>query len=544
MGFAVLLGYFFAWIYNYGKLHKEPKDKPLRLTETLNIPIEFAANAGQNNGAAKRLEQEKACYETNFATKDSIVEKLLALFRSSLEKEERNILSVCYWVFNGEDFTLRLSNSPYRISENLFVPKSDKYFSKKEFNCSGADKIPMDVFQSENQVVYSMAGVAISGDGKLRGYITIDSADENAFSDEIFSELRGFANLTEKMLRILDLNFKLNRENSLFNGILKDISDLFRSASKGNLIADISKILQDNFRFNRLMLITPDEQEKDRWHISEAAGEQKEIFKEISFNTHVKCLLYELLAGKVSVVKELDIPTDPYLCRFYENEPKNLELRSLFAVAPPAQNNSYPLIIVLESRNCKAVSIIDEIILTCIVACAALKLSEIQSKDEFKQKKKNDFTGIDSNGLGKLLNYYETEISDLKKNDDSLGILFFKGTAVKKENKIMNFEKFLEVLKNLKKAWNGQHLAMLGNDEFVLSVKGNFQEKTFKTIAMQMIMSAENMLAEYSLSIKSHSIWLNKNKIEDVERKLGQSGRTLFTLTVMKKFKEMSEVGE
>jgi hypothetical protein len=472
------------------------------------------------------------------------VEKLLALFRSCLEKEKGGILSVCYWIFNGEGFTLRLSNSTYRIKENLFVPKSDRYFSKKEFNCSVADEIPIDIFQSENQVVYSMAGAAISGDGKFRGYITIDSADENAFNEEVFLELRGFASLTEKVLKTLDLNFKLNRENNLFNGILKDISDLFRSASKGNLIADLSNILQDNFRFDRLTLIMPDEQEKDRWYISEAVGEQKEILKGTSFDTHVKCLLYELFAGKVSVVKESKISTDPYLCRFYENEPKNLELRSLFAVTPPVQNNSYPLVIALESRNYKAVSIIDGIMLTCIVACAALKLSGIQNEDESRWKKENNFIGMDSNGLGELLNYYETEINDLKKGDDCLGILFFKCKAVKEENKAMDFEKISEVLKNLKRAWNGHHLAMLGNDEFVLSIKGNFQEELFKTMAKQMITSAENMLAEYSLSVNSHLIWLNKNKIENMEKKHGQSGKTLFTVTVMKQFKEMSAAGE
>jgi hypothetical protein len=506
----------------------------------MGVPFIFAADAEQDGTAVKRSEQERLCHETDFAVKDSIVEKLLALFRSRMEKENTKILSICYWVFNGEGFALRICNSPYRVSENLFVPQNDKWFSKKEFNCFGAEEIPIDVFQSENQVVYSMAGALVSGSGKKRGYITIDSTDEKAFSDKIYLELRELASLAEKMLRTLDLNFKLNKENNLFNGILKDISDLFRSASKGNLIANLSKILQENFRFDRLMIITPDEQEKDLWHISEAIGEQKESFKGISFNVHVKCLLYELLAGKISSVKELKIPADPYICRFYENEPKNLELRSLFAVAPPVQNNSYPLAFVLESKNDKAVSVIDEVMLNCIVACAALKLSDIQSKDESRQKKENDLAGIDSNGLGNLLSYYETEIDSLKDSDDSLGILFFKCVPIKKENKpIADFKKIPEVLKSLKKAWNGRHLAMIGSDEFVLSIKGDFKEDIFKIMAMQMITSAENMLAEHSLFVKSYPIWLDKGKLEEVEKKHRQSGKTLFKVTVMKKFKEM-----
>jgi hypothetical protein len=512
---------------------------PHRLTETIGVPLIFAADAEQDGTAAKRLEQEKSCYEMDFAIKDAIVEKLLALFRGRLEKENSKILSICYWIFNGEGFTLRTYNSPYRINENLFVPQNDRCFSKKEFNCYGAKEIPVDVFQSENQVAYSMAGALVSGSGKKRGYITIDSADEKAFSDKIYLELRELVNLAEKMLRTLDLNFKLNKENNLFNGILKDISNLFRSVSKGNLIVNLSKVLQDNFRFDRLMIITPDEQEKDIWHISEAVGEQKEFFKGVSFNIHVKCLLYELLAGKVSFVKELKIPTDPYLCRFYENEPKNLELRSLFAASPPIQNNSYPLAIVLESKNDKVVSVIDEIMLNCIVACAALKLSDIQSKDESKQKKESDLTGIDSDGLGNLLIYYETEIDNLKKSDDNLGVLFFKCVPIKKENKIADFKKIPKVLKDLKKAWNGQHLAMIGSDEFVLSIKGDFKEDIFKIMAMQMITSAENMLAEYSLFVKSYPIWLDKNKLEEIEKNHKQSGKTLFTVTVIKKFKDM-----
>jgi len=540
LGFAVLLGCFFAWVYNYRKLHKAPKDIPHRLTETMSVPFVFAADAEQDGTAVKRSEQERVCYEADFAIKDSIVEKLLALFRSRLEKESDKILSVCYWIFNGEGFTLRICNSPYRVGEDLFVPENDICFSKKEFNCYGEEDIPIDVFQSENQMVYSMAGALVSGGGKKRGYITIDSTDERAFSDKIYLELRELASLTEKMLRTLDLNFKLNKENNLFHGILKDISDLFRSASKGNFIANLSKILQDNFRFDRLMIITPDEQEKNLWHISEAVGEQKEIFKGISFNIHVKCLLYELLAGKVSSVKELKISTDPYLCRFYENEPKNLELRSLFAVAPPVQNNSYPLAIVLESRNNRAVSGIDEAVLSCLVACAALKLSDIQSKDESKRKRESDWAGIDSNGLGNLLSYYEAEINDLKDSDDSLGILFFKCLPIKRDNRAdADFRRIPEVLRNLKKAWNGRHLAMIGNDEFVLSIKGDFKEDIFKIMAMQMITSAENMLAEHSLFVKSYPIWLDRGKLEEIEKKHKQSGKTLFTVTVMKKFKDM-----
>jgi len=540
LGFAVLLGCFFAWVYNYRKLHKAPKDIPHRLTETMSIPHIFAADAEQDGTAIKRSEQERICHETDFAIKDSIVEKLLALFRSRLEKENNKILSVCYWIFNGEGFTLRIYNSPYHVNEDLFVPQNDKYFSRKEFNCYGVAEIPIDVFQSENQVVYSMAGALVSGGGKKRGYITIDSSDEKAFNDKIYIELRELASLTEKMLRTLDLNYKLNKENNLFNGILKDISDLFRSASKGNLIVNLSKILQDNFRFDRLMIITPDEQEKDLWHISEAVGEQKEIFKGTSFNIHVKCLLYELLAGKVSSVKELKISTDPYICRFYENEPKNLGLHSLFAVAPPVQNNSYPLAIVLESKNDKAVSLIDEVMMNCIVACAALKLSDIQGKDESNRERESDLAGIDSNGLGNLLSYYETEIDDLKNSDDSLGILFFKCVPIKRENKAdADFRKIPEVLKSLKKAWNGRHLAMIGNDEFVLSIKGDFKEHIFKIMAMQMITSAENMLAEHSLFVKSYPIWLDKGKLEEVEKKQRQSGKTLFTVTVIRKFKEM-----
>jgi hypothetical protein len=539
LSFAVLLGCFFAWVYNYRKLHKTPKDMPQRLTETIGIPIAFATRTERDGTAVKRLDNERICYEADFAIKDSIVEKLLALFRNRLEKESCKILSICYWVFNGEGFALRIYNSSYRINENLFVPQSNKYFSKKEFNCCGVAEIPINIFQSENQIVYSMAGAAVSGEGKLRGYITIDCPDEKVFSDKIYLELREIASLTEKMLRTLDLNFKLNRENNIFNGILKDTSDLFCSVSKRNLIVNLSKILQDNFRFDRLMIITPDEQEKYVWHISEAVGEQKEVFKGISFNVHVKCLLYELLVGKVSFIKESKISTDPYICRFHENEPRNLELRSLFAIAPPVQNDSYPVTIVLESRNNKAVSTIDEIMLNYIVACAALKLSDIQRKDEFRRKKENSLASIDSNGLGSLLNYYETEIDNLKESDDSLGILFFKCIPEKKENNIVDSEKIFKILKNLKKAWNGRHLAMIGSDEFVLSVKGNFKEDIFKIMAMQIITSAENMLAEHSLSMKSYPIWLDKGKLEGMEKKYKQSGRTLFTVTVMKKFKEM-----
>jgi hypothetical protein len=539
MGFAVLLGCFFAWVYNYRKLHKAPKDMPQRLTETINIPIMLAANVEQDGTAIKRLDNERACYEVDFAIKDVILEKLLALFRCRLEKESSEVLSICYWVFNGEGFIPKIYNSSYHISENLFVPQNDKCFSKKEFNIFGAAEIPIDVFQSENQIVYSMAGVAVAGEGKLRGYITIDCSDERAFNDKIYLGLRELASLTEKILRILDLNFKLNRENNLLNGMLKEISDLFRSVSKRNLITNLSKILQDNFRFDRLMIIAPDEQEKDVWHILETIGEQREIFKGISFSAHVKCLLYELLSGKVSFIKESKISTDPYLCRFHENEPKNLKLRSLFAVAPPVQNNSCPLVIVLESKNDKAVSMIDEIMLNNIVACAGLKLSDIQGKDEFRQKRENSLTSIDSNGLGSLLSYYETEIDDLKISDDSLGILFFKCMPTKKENKIVDSEKVLKSFNNLKKAWNGRHLAMIGSDEFVLSIKGDFKEDIFKIMAMQMITSAENMLAEHSLSMKSYPIWLDRNKLEEVERTHRQSGRTLFTLTVIKKFKEM-----
>jgi hypothetical protein len=541
LGFALALGYVFAWIYNYRKLHEEPGGDPQKITDTQTVPVPLSAEHDSN--ALKRLEQEKACTETDFAYRDAFIKKLLMLFRSRLEKENDKILSICYWVFNGEGFALRLSNSTYRLRENLFVYRDNKYFSRKDFNWNGMDEAPIDVFHSEEQITRSIAGCAVSGEGKLHGYITIDSAHDNAFDDEICMELRELANVAGEMLRNLDMNFKLNRENNLFYGMLKDISNLFSSVSKGNLIANLSKILRDNFRLDRMMIIIPAEREKDKWLITEAAGEQSEKFKKVVFSVHEKCLLYELLSGKVSAVNEVKIPTDPYQRRFYENEPENLELRSLFAIMPPLQNNSVPLAIVLESKNNKsnkrAVSKMDEIMLTSITACASIKLSDIQARDASQQKRNECFDGIDSNGLGELLGFYQAEFNSIKDSEDSLGILFLKCMHAKKENRANDFDKLLAVLKELKKAWNGRHLAMLGNGEFVFSIRSNLKEDIFRMTAAQIIANAENMLTEHSLSVKSHVIWLDKNKMEEMERKLKQSYSALFAYSVMNKFKEM-----
>ncbi|MCL2283658.1 MAG: hypothetical protein FWC26_10140 [Fibromonadales bacterium] len=545
LGFAVCLGYFFAWVYNYRKLHKEPKGKPQKLTDSIGFPVELAAEAQQEDSAIKRLEQEKICYETGAINKDTFIKKLLALFRSHLEKENRDILSICYWVFNGEAFTLRLANTPYRIGENLLVPKKNRYFSKNEFNWNGIDEIPIDIYRTEEQVVNSMAGAMVSGGGKLHGYITIDSAEAEVFDDEVCMELRELATLTEESLRTLDRNLKLDNENSLLNGMLKNILDLLNCASKGNLLTNLSKILQDNFRFNRLMIITPHDQIRDKWQISEAIGEQKEILKEVSFNVQVKCLLYELLSGQVSVVNEKNISKDPYQRRFYENEPENLELRSLFAVRPPLQNNSYPLIIVLESKNEKAVSLTDEIMLTGITACAAMKLSDFQHKDSLKQEKENALTEVDANGIGEILKYYETEIKNLENSTDALGILFLKCVPLEKEGKAVIFENFLAMLRDLKKIWN-QHLSMIGGGEFVLSSKNNLNESTFEAIAMKIVEHAKRKMPGngYALSIKSHAIWLNKDKVIRIENEYGQSGKTLFLISIASKFQEMSEAIE
>jgi len=539
LGFALALGCIFAWIYNYGKLHKEPEGEPQKITDTLSAPIPLFPTAEHDNSALKRLEQEKAFSETDFANRDAFIKKLLMLFRSRLEKENDKILSICYWVFNGEGFALRLSNSSYRLRENLFVNKDNKYFSRRDFNWNGIDEAPIDVFHSEEQITRSVAGSAVSGEGKFHGYITIDSAHENAFDDEICMELRELANVAEEMLRNLDMNYKLNRENNLFYGMLKDISNLFSSVSKGNLIANLSKILRDNFKSDRMMLIIPAEREKDKWLISEAVGDQSEKFKKVVFKVHEKCLLHELLCGKVSRVNEVNIPTDPYQRRFYENEPENLELRSLFAVMPPAQNNSQPLAIVLESTNNRAVSRMDETLLTCITACASLKLSDIQSRDVSQQRRNECFDGIDSNGLGELLNFYHAEFYDLRNSEDTLGILFLKCVNTKRENKVNDFDKFLSVLRELKKAWNGKHLAMLGNGEFVFSIRSNLKEDIFEMAATQIITNAENMLAEHSLSVKSHSIWLNRYKMAEIEQAHNRSYGALFAYSVMNKFLEM-----
>jgi len=542
LGFALVLGYVFAWIYNYGKLHKEPEGEPQKITDTLSTPVPLFTTE-YNNSALKRLEQEKSCSETDFASRDVFIKKLLMLFRSRLEKENDKILSICYWVFNEEGFALRLSNSAYRLRENIFVSKDNKYFSRRDFNWNGIDEAPIDVFHSQDQVTRSVAGSAVSGEGKLHGYITIDSTHENAFDDEICMELRELANVAEEMLKNLDMNYKLNRENNLFYGMLKDISNLFSSVSKGNLISNLSKILRDNFRFNRMMLIIPAEREKDKWLISEAVGEQSEKFKKVVFSVHEKCLLHELLCGKVSSVNEVKISTDPYQRRFYEHEPENLELHSLFAVMPPTQNNSFPLAVVLESTNNRAVTRMDETLLTCITACASIKLSDMQARDASQQKRNESLEGIDSNGLGEILHFYNTEFNELKNSEDnlSLGILFLKCDNVKSENKANDYDKFLSVLRELKKAWNGKHLAMLGSGEFIFSIRSNLKEDVFEMAAAQIITNAENMLAEHSLSVKSHSIWINRNKMEKIEQEHKRSYGVLFAYSVMNKFREMNE---
>jgi len=541
LGFALALGYIFAWIYNYGKLHKEPEGDPQKVTDTHTSPVPLYSTAEYENSALKRLEQEKVLSETDFANRDAFVKKLLMLFRSRLEKENDKILSICYWVFTGEGFALRLSNSTYRLRENLFVPKDNKYFSRRDFNWNGIDEAPIDVFHSEEQITRSVAGSAVSGEGKFHGYITIDSAHESAFDDEICLELRELANVAEEMLRNLDMNYKLNRENNLFYGMLKDISNLFSSVSKGNLISNLSKILRDNFDSARIMIIIPAEREKDKWLISEAVGEQSEKFKKVVFSVHEKCLLYELLSGKVSVVNEVKIPTDPYQRRFYENEPENYELHSLFAIMPPAQNNSCKLAIVIESKSNRAVTRMDETLLNCITACASVKLSDIQSRDASQQMRKESLDGIDSNGLGELLYFYTKEINDLRNSEDSLGILFLKCAHVKNENKANDFDRFLSVLKELKDFWNCRHLGILGSGEFVFSIRGNLREDVFEVTAKQIITNAENKLADYSLSVKSHTIWLNRERMAEMEQKTQKNCVVLFAYSVMNKFREMNE---
>jgi len=548
LGFAVFLGCLFAWVYNYRNLHKEPTGNPQRVTDTIGVPVDFAADAGQEGTAIKRMEQEKTCYETGTVNKEMFIKKLLAIFRGHLEKEERKILSICYWEFKDEGFALKLYNSRCRMVEGLSVPLgSNRYFSKKEFNWNGMDDIPADIYHTEELVANSMAGALVSGNGKRYGYITIDSTDLNVFDDEICMELRELATLTEEALRTLDNNQKLDQQNILFNEMLKNILDLFHSTSKGNLLYNLSQVLQDNFRFNRLTIIIPHEHEEDTWQIAEVIGEQKEELKGESFNVHVKCLLYEILVGKVSVINEKNISTDPYQRRFFENEPENLELRSLFAVRPPVQYNSYPLIIVLESKNEKAVSITDQIMLTSIAASAALKLSDIQGKDNSKQEKENILAAVDANGFGEIMRHYEKEIDNLKNSTDGLGIILLKCIPSDKSNRVAVFDKFLTIMKNFKKQWNVQHLAMLGRGEFVLSMKGEMKEQgpVFELFSGQIINLTKGMLdSEDFLSVKSHPIWLTKDKLKDVEKRLGQSGKTLFMVSLASKFQEMSEAGE
>jgi hypothetical protein len=522
----------------------------------MNIPLEIAALEEQDRIAMRRLEQEKTCYEADSSNKDAFVKKLLNLFYSRMEKEKNEALSLCYWSYSEEGFVLRLAITPYRLRESIFVPKTNRYFSKKEFNWYGQDEIPVDIFQSDTQITQSLIGSAISGDGKLRGYITMDSAKENAFDDAKLMGLRELAVLAEEILQILDLNSKFDRENNLLNGMLKDVSGLFNSVSKSNLVANLSKVLQDNFKFDRLMIITLDKKDKEKWYISDALGEQHEFFKGASFSIYEKSLLYELLSGKTTVINEMKIPTDPYQRRLFEDEPKNLNLRSLFAVRPHSLQNSYPMAIMLESRNKRAVSRIDIQMITCLAACSAIKLSDIMEKIHSRQKKEIDLIDIDANGLGETLNFYEKEIASLKYSSECLGILIMKCRQTDKETggiretksldlneiRIPNYEKFSYVLKTLKKNWNGRHLAMLGSGEFVFCIKGNFSEKVFDEItASQIIVNAKSMLAEDGLDLDNYNIWLDRDKVIGKEQEIGHSCDTLFKLTLMSKFKEMSE---
>jgi hypothetical protein len=207
--------------------------------------------------------------------------------------------------------------------------------------------------------------------------------------------------------------------------------------------------------------------------------------------------------------------------------------------------------IVLESRNRRAVSRIDVQMLTCLAACSAVKLSDIMEKIYSRQKKEIDLIDIDSDGLGETLHFYEAEMDSLKHGSDCLGILFLKCKPLNRENRVLdfneirayNYEKFAHVLKTLKKNWNGRHLARLGSGEFIFSIKGNFSEKIFDEItASQIIANAKSMLAEDDLDLDSHNIWLDKNKMAEKEQELGYSCDTLFKLTIMSMFKDMSEV--
>lgn len=538
---ALGLGILLTWFFKYKKNYKEPKYAPQRITDTTDAPVDILPEQNQDETAINRLNKEIENFKENDNLKKDFIDKMLELFNSYLISKYDNILALCYWNFKNDGFTLEVPISTYTLNENLFIPKDDTLFSEKEFIFNEKDEVPLEVFRSKEDITASFAGRLVSGKGKFYGYITISSGKANAFDTETIKELREFAKLTEGVLSFLDLNLKLNLESNVFYELLNKIPSLLNFNSKENVINNLSTFLKDNFRCDRLMLITPESSDRNKWFITEALGEQSELLKGISFEAKEEFLLYELLIGNISIINKGNITKDPYQYRLYSDEPDNLEFNSLLAITVPKENYSYPLVMVLESKQEKEFPKIDVSALSYILTCASLKLSNIENDDCFKQKKNDNLQYIDSDGLGEFFNYYNSKLENLRNSNENLCVIFLKFFPKTKENKAIDFEHIMSVLKKYKGELNGQHLALLGSGEFVLSVIGDFKEDDLKEIIAKFVENIRKSLAAINASVNYHTILFNKNKIEEEEKKNKSNIVTLFIFSVINKFKKMSE---
>ncbi|GHV12135.1 hypothetical protein AGMMS49938_04080 [Fibrobacterales bacterium] len=506
--FAVgcVLGAIFSWIYFYGKMHKKPSGKPQRITDALTIPQ--AIPEGETRST--RDEQDALGYEHYYMNKDTMLKSLIEYFHSRLVNLEHSgegevkIGSVCFWEKINGVFSLLKFNSTYGINETFLVSAENKFFIKDKFVWNKENgKNPINFYTAENLQANFVAGSAVSFNG-VCGYITIDSFTNN-FNDSVINELNNVSQLAGDIFRVLKENSTYHVGINLFRESIRDVSNILNLKSKEAVLSTLSQMLSYNFRCDRLMLIVPENDGSDKWHICEVAGEQREILKSISFEPHEKCLLYELFLRFTSSVRKDDIATDPYQCRIFPDEPQNLDLQSLYAVMPPISDNFYPIAIVLESKEKNAVTKTESQLLSYIATCIGMKLKEFALNEE-KEKEQNIELIIDSNGTGELLSYYKNEIQNIKNGSDNLGILFLK------INPQIVDVRFFERVKDYKKHQGNFHFSSLGKGEYIFSERGLFSEETFNHTANKM----KNYLVG-ELENSSQTVWVDKQKIQKKE---------------------------
>lgn len=207
-------------------------------------------------------------------------------------------------------------------------------------------------FYNGNPPVHSIAGVPILDvKGNREGALVLDSLEQNAFNPTVVTALNSIACALQTLSFKTYASAKNYIEQQQFSILYHYQRNFFQNMAVNDIYTQIFDYVRGNIPYDRMMILALDNAKEGKGSVVLADGIDSAKMKGLPFTLNDKGLVILSLLRNFPVERNFTGNPGEYVPRLNEKEPRNNELRYLFAmpIATEASAESAEVTVALES---------------------------------------------------------------------------------------------------------------------------------------------------------------------------------------------------